>query len=291
MIHSYFLSHGSSLTVSTSRSSTSEKLMAVVGGGRGCVLEADGPVAGIWIPLRGRLHLGGGSGDAIVRGELGITEAEPNLRAVGRGNTLWVALLGGNKAWHGVLDNLSEIPIPDPLLLPARHPADIGLRRRALALARAAAKGRADTAADSLIESVFTLQNEFTAAIDRCPGRTYAQRRQVFIRLQRVRNFVMANCHLTLDNDGLAQIANYSPWQFIRAFRSTYRQTPHAFVVDQRLQRARRLLSSSPLSIAEVAAASGFEDRCSFSRLFSERFGVTARGFRREAGHGARMVA
>ena len=56
----------------------------------------------------------------------------------------------------------------------------------------------------------------------------------------------------------------------------------------QRLEHARRLLRSSPLAIAEVATASGFENRCAFSRLFRQRFGRTALDMRREgAGRGA----
>src|SRR5436305_14633650 len=133
----------------------------------------------------------------------------------------------------------------------------------------------------SVIESVFALQNELASAIDRCPGRTYAQRRQVFLRLQRVRNYLAANCHLELDNDALARMANYSPWHFIRAFRAAYRQTPHACPVEQRLSRARRLLHTSPLAIAEIALASGFENRCAFSRLFRRHFGTTAGAMRR----------
>jgi AraC family transcriptional regulator len=96
-----------------------------------------------------------------------------------------------------------------------------------------------------------------------------------------VRNYLAANCHLEVDNDALARMASYSPWHFIRAFRAAYRQTPHAYLVEQRLRRARRLLRSSPLAIAEIALASGFENRCAFSRLFRQRFGTTAGAVRR----------
>ena len=290
MLLSHFLSQGSCFTL-PARAESADALNVVIGAGRGCVLEAEGPIAGVWIPLRGRIQFAAGAGDVVAVGEIGITEAESNMRAIGRGNALWVALLGTRGAWHRALESLSDIPIPDPVLVPARHVANIALRRCAVAVARAATtEGRAEAVAAALIEGVFALQSSFGTAIERCPGRTYVQRRQVFVRLQRVRNYVTSNCHRDLDNDELARIANYSPWQFIRAFRSAYEQTPHAFVIEQRLRRAQRLLLSSSLSIAEIAAASGFEDRCAFSRLFSERFGVTARAFRRETSN-ARLVA
>ena len=287
MVTSHFLSQGSCFTLPV-RSDIPDALNIIVGAGRGCVLDAESSIAGVWIPLRGRLQLS--SGDQVAVGEIAATEVESNLRVIGRGNALWVALLGPRGAWHRALESLSEIPIPDPVLLPARYVGDNTLRRSAIAVARAAAEGRAETAVAGLIENIHGLQSGLGPAIERCPGRTYVQRRQVFLRLQRVRNYVIANAHRDLDNEELARIANYSPWQFIRAFRSAYAQTPHAFVIEQRLRRAQRLLSTSSLSIAEIAAASGFEDRCAFSRLFSERFGVTARAFRRETSI-ARLVA
>jgi AraC family transcriptional regulator len=219
----------------------------------------------------------------LSSGELRVSECEPAVHAVGRGNAIWFALLGSRQAWRNALIERIDVPTPEPLLLPARYAADIALRRRAIALVRAAALNQTDAAAIPLIESVLAMQARLGAAIGRCPGRTYAHRRQVFLRLQRVRNYLAANCHLDLDNEALARMASYSPWHFIRAFRAAYQETPHAYLVDQRLLRARRLLHSSPLAISEIAMASGFENRCAFSRLFRERFGVTAHALRRQS--------
>ena len=284
MILQHLLASGSSLMLPVKNGPANDALIAVMGGGRGCVLKADAPVAGLWVPLRGRLQLGNTTGSCVLLpGEMRITEPEATLQATGRGNAVWVAILGSTTAWARAMRGLDDVPSLEPLLVPARHPADRAFRRRIVALARASAGEAAESAADAVIESVFALQSEFAEAIERCPGRTYAQRRQVFVRLQRVRNYVGANCHLELDNRALARMANYSPWHFIRAFRAAYRQTPHAYLVDLRLLRARRLLRTSPLAIAEVALASGFENRCAFSRLFRQRFGVTAGTLRRQS--------
>lgn len=278
------LSHGSSLVlpVRTRTADEGDPLIVVLGGGRGCVLKSDDALAGLWIPLRGRLQCSGGNADGtLVTGELRITEAEPNQHVSGRGNALWIAVLGSRGAWRSALSGFADVPSAEPVLLPAIHAADRQLRRHATALARALARGTADMAIEAVLDRVIALQHDLASAIARCPGRTYAQRRQVFLRLQRVRNYLAANCHLEVDNDALARMASYSPWHFIRAFRAAYRETPHAYLVDQRLRRARRLLRSSPLAIAEIALASGFENRCAFSRLFRQRFGTTAGAVRR----------
>ncbi|MFI4969445.1 MAG: helix-turn-helix domain-containing protein [Lysobacterales bacterium] len=283
------LGHGASLDLQATALAASGEpaLAAIVGGGRGCVLRVEGAVTGIWLPLRGRVQFGVATDSLLTAREVRITEAEPRLQVVGRGNALWVALLGTPSLWRRLLETQSASPLLDPVLMPARHAADRDLRRSAIALARAAARGEAAAAVEALIDRLAAMQGGFAAAIARCPGRTYAQRRQVFVRLQRVRNYLASNCHLDIDNAALARMANYSSWHFIRAFRAAYEETPHACLVRQRLERARCLLRASPLAISEIALASGFENRCAFSRLFRQRFGMTAGAARRQGGSGA----
>ena len=116
--------------------------------------------------------------------------------------------------------------------------------------------------------------------IMRCPGRTLGQRRGVFLRLQRVCNYMESNSDLDLGIAGFARVANYSPCHFLRTFNTVYGKTPHAVLIEQRLKRALRLVNDTALSITEVAHASGFEDRCAFSRSFKRRYGETASAVR-----------
>ena len=263
---------------------SAKALWLVAGGGRGCVLKVEGPVAGLWIPLRGRLQLGAANDVFVHPGEARVSEAEPRMQAIGRGNAMWAAILGTPAAWRAALGGWPDASPVEPLLLPAMHAADRELRRSVIALVRAPGGLDQEIAVGAVLDRVLGLQHEFAPAIERCPGRTYTQRRQVFLRLQRVRNYLGANCHLDVDNDSLARMASYSPWHFIRAFRAAYGETPHAYLVRQRLERARRLLRGSPLAISEIALASGFENRCAFSRLFRQRYGTTAGAVRRQ-GH------
>jgi AraC family transcriptional regulator len=282
------LRHGTSLALAAdSPASDGNALTVVVGGGRGCVLRCAGALAGLWIPLRGGLHCSSGNGDdcTLLGGELRVSEGHAGgFHVVGRGNALWIAVLGTREAWRGVLAGFAGAALVDALLLPAVHTASRELKRSAVSLARAAAAGRSDPGIETLLEHVLHLQSRWTTVIARCPGRTHAQRRQVFLRLQRVRNYVRENSHLDIDGIALARMANFSRWHFIRAFRAAYEETPHAFLVDQRLRRARRLLTSSTLAISEIALAIGFESRAAFSRLFRQRFGTTARDLRRARG-------
>jgi AraC family transcriptional regulator len=277
------LDHGSSLNLSMAPPArgASEQLALVIGGGRGCLFKIDGEAAGIWMPIRGRLHLQSAAGDSMVTPrEILVTEPESRACASGRGNALWASLVGSPSAWRAALWGTMDFPTGNPMLLPARHIADREFRRRTIALVRLASSSNSYLSASVATDLAVGLQERFASSISRCPGRTFSQRRMVFVRLQRVRNYIAANCHLDLDDRELARMANYSQWHFIRLFRDAYQETPHAFLLIQRLMRARRLLDTSPLAITEIARASGFENRSVFSRLFHKHFGVTALSIR-----------
>jgi len=133
----------------------------------------EGLLGGMWLPLRGRLQLGaGGTEGVLLPGEVRITEAEAGA-AVGRGNAVWIALLGTRAAWRKALQGSTQMPLTEPLLLPTWHVASRTLRRRAIALARAAARGCAEPALQAVVESLFDLQEAHALAIERCPGRTH----------------------------------------------------------------------------------------------------------------------
>ena len=202
-----------------------------------------------------------------------ITEIDDSLRATGQADGRWLAVIGGGRAWEQVLTAVSA---SHAQLFPDSHEADQSLRRTAIAVARAVPPLELEGAVHALADKVVALQAPSLRAMARCPGRTLARKRQVFLRLQHVRNYIGVFCNQDLDNETLALMANFSPCYFLRTFRAAYMETPHAYLIGQRLQRARRLLHSSNLAVTEVALASGFENRCVFSRTFHKRFGMTA---------------
>lgn len=256
-------------------------LEVIYGGGGGCIMEAAGGLAGLWVPLRGSLQVHGtGQPWLISAGEALVTEHDVGFKAVGRANGSWLALLGGKRTWASLLGNTS---VTDSQLWPEMHKADNELKRAAIAVARAVRPLELEGAVRAMVDKVAALQAPLHASIDRCPGRTWTKRRQVFLRLQRVRNYMSACCDKELDIKLLARRANYSPCHFVRIFHLVYQKTPHTYLVEQRLRHARKLLHSSNLAITEVALASGFENRSAFSRLFRQHFGTTAQEVRRRS--------
>jgi AraC family transcriptional regulator len=259
-------------------------IRVLVRSGRSCVLHGMG-MPTVIIPLRGSVKLIESESTRILRkGQLFLCEGANHVQAIGRGDSLWVTLIAPVSVWRRFVDVISEQTIPAPVLLPATHVADRTVRRAVVRLAREAqndiASGESESAMLRFVSLLLDLQSTFDPFIGRCPGRTLGQRRGVFLRLQRVRNYMESSSDLDLGIAELARVANYSPCHFLRTFNSVYGKTPHAVLVEQRLKRARRLVNDTALSIAEVARASGFENRCAFARSFKRRFGETATALR-----------
>ncbi|MET0231258.1 MAG: helix-turn-helix transcriptional regulator [Rhodanobacteraceae bacterium] len=272
------------------RDASSEKSMRLIAGfSRGSMLQGSSQLPLILLPLRGGLRIADGECVRVLRpGQLLVAEPNACLQAIGVGQALWIALVAPTTIWRQLLDATTETQIPEPLLLPAVHVADRTIRRTALRLAREAR--HTGSTPFERVPALFRfatllgdLQAGFDPHIRRCPGRSLAQRRGVFLRLQRTYNSMEGSNARGLGVAEFARIANYSPCHFVRTFNSVFGTTPHNVLMEQRLQRAHRLVHETRLSITEVARASGFEDRCAFARSFKQRFGVTATATRRSA--------
>jgi len=83
--------------------------------------------------------------------------------------------------------------------------------------------------------------------------------------------------------ESLARQAGASRSRFAQIFRDRVGLAPLAYLTDWRLQKARRLLVDTGLSVDEVAARVGYRSLPSFSRLFKRRYGVGPGGWRRSA--------
>jgi AraC family transcriptional regulator len=85
---------------------------------------------------------------------------------------------------------------------------------------------------------------------------------------------------LTLER--LAGETGFSPYHFARLFRQTTGQTPHQFVLGERIRRAQALLSGTDQPLAAIAVESGFASQSHFTQVFRRQLGCTPGQYRRE---------
>jgi transcriptional regulator GlxA family with amidase domain len=84
-----------------------------------------------------------------------------------------------------------------------------------------------------------------------------------------------------LDRSSMARFAGISSRHLDRLFREHRRSTFSDTYRDIRLRHARRLLEQSPLSISEIAYATGFSSAAHFTNCFKRLFGTTPKRVRR----------
>lgn len=84
----------------------------------------------------------------------------------------------------------------------------------------------------------------------------------------------------------LASVAGLSPFHFVRVFKQATGLTPHRYLLERRLERARELLLCRSRALAEVAIEAGFCDQSHLTLQFKRAYGVTPGEFRRRLGVG-----
>ena len=94
-------------------------------------------------------------------------------------------------------------------------------------------------------------------------------------RLDAALRFNAANFDRPVSVAELAAAAGLSESHLHRLFLQETGVSPHRHLVATRLERARELLRTSPLSVKEVCARSGFRDLPNFCRLFKRAYGVS----------------
>jgi AraC-like DNA-binding protein len=103
--------------------------------------------------------------------------------------------------------------------------------------------------------------------------------REPNFKLERAADFIRQHCTELLSLDDICAAAGLSPSYLIRAFKQHFGMTPHAFLVNQRIQFARECLRRGQL-IADVALEAGFADQAHFQRAFKQHLAATPGQYR-----------
>ena len=85
-----------------------------------------------------------------------------------------------------------------------------------------------------------------------------------------------------IDLDELARIAHMSTRNFMRSFQAAMGNSPIAYLIQIRVNKAASLLRHSENSVTEIAFQVGFSDSNYFTRQFSRLLGVTPTEYRRQ---------
>ena len=100
--------------------------------------------------------------------------------------------------------------------------------------------------------------------------------------VHRLNVFIEARLEQPIRLRELSAISKLSTAYFSRAFKLTFRQTPHAYIVRLRLEKAETLMLTSDLLLSDIAARCGFADQAHLCRLFRQQYAKSPAAWRRE---------
>jgi AraC family transcriptional regulator len=101
--------------------------------------------------------------------------------------------------------------------------------------------------------------------------------------LKYVVDYMQVNLDRSIHLEELATLLNMSQYHFCRLFKKSTGVSPHRFVIQQRVDRAKQMLRKSNHNILEVAIHCGFTDGSHLTRHFRKLVGVTPTAFRQQA--------
>lgn len=101
-------------------------------------------------------------------------------------------------------------------------------------------------------------------------------------RLRRVADLVHARLEDELGLEELAQSVGLSTAHFARMFRKSTGETPHQFVLRQRIERAKAMLRAPDARVLDVAIGCGFKTQQHFAQVFRDVCGVNPTRYRQD---------
>jgi AraC family transcriptional regulator len=100
--------------------------------------------------------------------------------------------------------------------------------------------------------------------------------------MMRVVRYIDANLEHSTSNDRLAGEARLSRSYFSKAFRVSFGQSPHHYVIERRVERAKQLMQTTTDPLSQIAHACGFADQAHLARVFRRVVGQAPNLWRRE---------
>jgi AraC family transcriptional regulator len=98
---------------------------------------------------------------------------------------------------------------------------------------------------------------------------------------RRAKTHIETNLSSKIKSKELAKLVGLSASHFSRAFRETFGEPPHGYVMRRRLERAQGLILTTNIPLLQIAAECGLADQAHLNRLFDRFVGESPGAWRR----------
>ena len=98
--------------------------------------------------------------------------------------------------------------------------------------------------------------------------------------LQQVLDYIHAHLDRELSLTELAEVINISPTYFASLFKQAMAVSPHQYVIQQRVEQAKLMLTKTDSAIADIALQVGFSSQSHLNQQFKRLTGMTPKQIR-----------
>lgn len=109
----------------------------------------------------------------------------------------------------------------------------------------------------------------------------YFPKQHIIVQLIKAKKFIDENCCEHIDLKVISNFTFLSSFHFLRLFKRCYGRTPHQYLTEKRIQKAKDLLRSD-LSVTETCYQIGFESPTSFAAVFKKYVGTSPSAFQKK---------
>ena len=120
----------------------------------------------------------------------------------------------------------------------------------------------------SIAERLILVQQPHLRGISSIAAKKLSTRMEIYRRLDLARDFIHDEVEANFQIANLAQLCCMSEYNFIRQFKAVFQVSPYQYVLQQKIERAKKLLSNEKLSVGDTARRLGFADSSSFGKFF-----------------------
>ncbi len=132
----------------------------------------------------------------------------------------------------------------------------------------------------AILCAILSISHKDFDLIEQLPALKSSGREEIFRRLCLATDLIYAQFDQSLSLEDLARCSCFSKFHFLRLFKFAFGLSPHQFITQVRIQKAKEWLLHTDWPIHLIATSIGLENTSSFSRLFHKKVGVYPSPFR-----------
>jgi AraC family transcriptional regulator len=140
---------------------------------------------------------------------------------------------------------------------------------------------KADAVVRSILEELLAANGVAVAESLRLDVVKKSTRIELYKRLRNARDWMDGNFNRAITLQDIAEVAHLNSQHFLRMFTQLFQITPHQYLIACRLEEAKRLITTSDLSLTEVCNQIGWESLPSFSMMFKHHVGCNPSAFKK----------